>query len=82
MCDRVAIVRRGHLVALEDVASAPRAAEAERRDCAVDGTAPTLEGVAGVSGSSRSTADRLTCRLEGDVGPFLAAIARSPDHAT
>jgi hypothetical protein len=38
------------------------------------GRMPPLEGVSGVSGIV--TIDgRLTCQLEGDVGPFLKAIA-------
>ncbi|MGK2851686.1 MAG: ABC transporter ATP-binding protein [Candidatus Limnocylindrales bacterium] len=72
VCDRVAIVRHGRLVALEDVASLlsrrRRIVEAQ-----FDGDAPSLDGVAGVS-DVHSGDGRLTCRLEGDVGPFLAAL--------
>jgi hypothetical protein len=39
-----------------------------------DGEAPVLDGLAGVS-DVRIAGDRLTCRLEGDVAPFLGAIA-------
>ena len=72
VCDRVAIVRHGRLVALEDVASllARRRRNVELR---FDGEAPRLAGVAGVS-EVRVVEGRLTCRLEGDVGPFLAAL--------
>ena len=43
------------------------------------GSAPDLAGVAGVS--EFEVGDGwLTCRLEGDVGPFLAAIAGSVIH--
>jgi len=42
---------------------------------AADGDLPRLDGVAGVSGLTRTADGRLTCQLEGDVGPFLAAIA-------
>ena len=73
VCDRVAIVRQGRLVALEDVHTL-----LERRKRNVDirlaGPAPVLEGVSGVS-DVQQTGTLLTCRLEGDVGPFLAAIA-------
>jgi ABC-2 type transport system ATP-binding protein len=76
VCDRVAIVRRGRLVALEDVHSllARRKRNVELR---VEGEPPVLEGVVGVSDVRRAAAGRLSCRLEGDVGPFLAAIAES-----
>ncbi len=72
VCDRVAIVRHGRLVALEDVAAliARRKRNVELR---VVGEAPRLDGVAGVS-DVRLEGERVTCRLEGDVGPFLAAL--------
>jgi ABC-2 type transport system ATP-binding protein len=72
VCDRVAIIRRGRLVALEDVDAllARRKRNVEMR---IQGPAPALEGVPGVS--NLTVADGLvTCQLEGDVGPFLAAI--------
>jgi ABC-2 type transport system ATP-binding protein len=75
VCDRVAIIRRGRLVALEDVDALldRRKRNVEMR---VLGQAPALEGVAGVS--SLAVADgRITCQLEGDVGAFLAAIRDS-----
>jgi ABC-2 type transport system ATP-binding protein len=73
VCDRVAIVRAGRLVALEDVPSllARRTRIVELR---ADGPMPTLDGVAGVT-EIRIDGDRLTCRLGGDVAPFLAALA-------
>lgn len=76
VCSRVAIIREGVLVALEDVA----ALLARRRryvEIRLDGAAPALAGVAGVS----AVAERdglLTCQLEGDIKPFLAAIAGAP----
>ena len=76
VCDRVAIVRRGELVALQDVASLLEHRKRNVELRAADGDAPTLEGVAGVSGLGRTPDGRITCQLEGDVGPFLAAIAR------
>src|SRR3954447_11900424 len=75
VCDRVAIVRQGRLVALEDVG---RLLERRKRNVeirAADGDLPTLDGIAGVSSIVRTADGRLTCQLEGDVAPFLAAIA-------
>jgi len=74
VCDRVAIVRLGRLVALEDVVEllARRKRNVELR---VDGPVPVLAGVAGVT-DVRVTGDLVTCRLEGDVGPFLGALTR------
>ena len=40
----------------------------------VDGPPPRLDGVPGVS-SLEAKGGRLTCQLEGDMRPFLAAIA-------
>jgi len=79
ICDRVAIVRRGRLVALEDVTALldrrKRNVELRVRD---GGSLPSLEGVSGVSEVRVDPDGRLSCRLEGDVGPFLAAISTSP----
>ena len=76
VCDRVAIIRAGHLAALEEVGAllARRKRNVEMR---LAGPAPTLAGVAGVS-AIQQTDGRLTCALEGDVAPFLAAIAGAP----
>jgi len=76
VCDRVAIIREGILVAFEDVAGllARRKRNVEMR---LAGPPPQLIGVAGVSGVA-VTDGRLTCQLEGDVGPFLRAIAGAP----
>jgi ABC-2 type transport system ATP-binding protein len=78
ICDRVAIVRHGRLVALEDVAAllARRKRNVELR---FTGEPPLLDYVPGVS-EVHVTGDRLTCRLEGDVAPFLAAIAFAKIH--
>ena len=75
VCDRVAIVRRGRLVALEDVASLleRRKRNVELRVAGDD--VPSLEGVPGVSAVGRTADGRTTCQLEGDVSPFLAALA-------
>ena len=76
VCDRVAIIRRGRLVALEDVEAllTRRKRNVEMR---VVGPLPTLTGVAGVSAIESTDDGRLSCQLEGDVRPFLAAIRSS-----
>ena len=72
VCDRVAIIRAGRLVALEDVgallARRKRHVELRFRDAA-----PDLTAVPGVSGIAVHDG-LLTCQLEGDVAPFLAAL--------
>jgi ABC-2 type transport system ATP-binding protein len=75
VCDRVAIVRRGQLVALQDVASLLERRKRNVELRAADGDAPVLEGVPGVTAIGRTADGRITCQLEGDVGPFLAALA-------
>ncbi|MDP9483609.1 MAG: ABC transporter ATP-binding protein [Chloroflexota bacterium] len=76
VCDRVAIVRGGRLVAFEEIPAllARRKRNVEMR---LAGPPPQLEGVPGVS-EVRVSDGLLTCRLEGDVGPFLSAIAGAP----
>ena len=78
VCDRVAIIRLGRLVALEEVPAllARRKRNVELR---LGGPPPELVGVAGVS-DVQAGDDWLTCHLEGDVGPFLAAIAGRVIH--
>ncbi len=73
VCDRVAIVRQGRLVALQDVTSllAHRTRNVEMR---VSGPLPALEGVGGVSAVDARDG-LLRCKLEGDVGPFLRALS-------
>ena len=76
VCDRVAIVRRGQLVAVEEIAEL-----LERRKRKVSmrlaGTAPRLDGVPGVVDVAMVDG-RLTCDVEGDIRPFLAAIVDAP----
>ncbi len=76
VCDRVAIIRQGRLVALEEMAKllARRKRNVEMR---LEGSPPRLEGVTGVSGVVIADG-RVTCRVEGDVRPFLAAISGAP----
>ena len=73
VCDRVAIIRAGRLVALEDV-GALLARRKRRVELRVRGTPPDLSAVPGISGMAIHDS-LLTCQLEGDVGPFLAALA-------
>ncbi len=75
VCDRVAVVRAGRLVALEDVGTllARRRRQVEMR---IQGPPPDLTAVAGVS-EIRVDGATLWCALEGDPRPFLAAIAGS-----
>ena len=72
VCDRVAIIRHGALVAVEEIGGllARRKRLVTMR---VDGAVPRLDGVAGVS-TIKVAGAQLTCHLEGDVGPFLNAI--------
>jgi len=75
VCDRVAIIRAGELVALSNVAEllARRRRQVEMR---VEGEPPSLESVSGVS-NVQFRDGRITCQLEGDVGEFVAAISRA-----
>jgi ABC-2 type transport system ATP-binding protein len=75
VCDRVAIIRRGRLVALEDVRSLLGRAR-RQVTLRVDGAPPSLVDVPGVSRIEMHDGI-LTCRLEGDPRPFLSAIQRS-----
>ena len=76
VCDRVAIVRRGRLVALEaiDGLLARRRRTVEMR---LAGPPPDLAGVPGVA-DVEIVDGHLRCTLAGDVRPFLAAIAAAP----
>jgi ABC-2 type transport system ATP-binding protein len=76
VCNRVAIIRQGRLATLEDVGAllARRKRNVEMR---LAGPAPLLDGVTGVSGVMVKDG-LLTCQLEGDVQPFLQAIAAAP----
>lgn len=73
VCDRVAIVRNGELVALTDVTDLLRR---RRRHVEIRlvGAAPDLSGVPGVS-DIEIRDGLLTCQLEGDPSPLVAALA-------
>ena len=76
VCDRVAIVRRGRLVALEEIAGL-LAHRRRRVELRFRGSPPPLEGVPGVSDVTIRDG-YLTCQLEGDVGPFLRVVGPGP----
>ena len=76
VCDRVAIVRRGQLVAVEEIA-ALLARRMRKVDMRLAGTPPRLEDVPGVLNIMIADG-RLTCQVEGDIRPFLAAIVDAP----
>jgi ABC-2 type transport system ATP-binding protein len=76
VCDRVAIIRRGRLVATEEI-SGLLARHKRNVWMRLDGAPPRLDVVSGVSGVETSKG-HLTCRIEGDLRPFLAAIAGAP----
>jgi beta-exotoxin I transport system ATP-binding protein len=72
VCDRVAIVRSGRLVMVEEIAKL-RARRRRNVAMQVEGALPALEGVSGVSAVD-IRGPRVTCTVDGDIGPFLAAI--------
>ena len=72
VCDRVAIVRAGRLVALEDVGTLLQRRR-RRVEIILDGSPPDLSGVPGVTGLVAGDG-HLACALEGDPRPFLAAL--------
>jgi ABC-2 type transport system ATP-binding protein len=72
VCDRVAIVRHGRLVALTDVGEL-LARRRRRVELRFEMEPPALDGVPGVS-EVEVRDDRLTCQLEGDPGPLIAAL--------
>lgn len=73
LCNRVGIIRSGHLVATQSVASL---LEHRRRhvELRFSGAPPDIAAVAGV-GSVETAPGLLRCSLQGEVGPFLRAIA-------
>ncbi|MDQ3448952.1 MAG: ABC transporter ATP-binding protein [Chloroflexota bacterium] len=73
VCDRVAIIRAGRLVALSDVEDLLRRRR-RQVEMRVEGALPSLEGVPGIS-VVQLRDGHLSCQVEGDIGPFLSAIA-------
>jgi ABC-2 type transport system ATP-binding protein len=76
VCDRVAVVRSGRLVAVEDVGTL-LARRRRRVELRLTGPAPDLDAVPGVS-EIVIVGDTLTCALAGDPRPLLAVIATAP----
>jgi ABC-2 type transport system ATP-binding protein len=72
VCDRVAIVRKGELVALSDVGELLRH-HRRRVELRLDGEAPDLASVPGISDVERREGI-LTCQLEGDPMPLVTAL--------
>ena len=80
VCDRVAIVRSGRLVALESVSGlvARRRRQVEvRLNLPAPNLAAALAGMAGVS-ALEAREDRLTFGLDGDVAPLLRLLEGAP----
>jgi ABC-2 type transport system ATP-binding protein len=74
VCDRVAIVRKGELVALTDVTELLRRRR-RRVEVRFEGEAPELGSVPGVTDVEVSDG-LLTCSLEGDPGALIGALAK------
>jgi ABC-2 type transport system ATP-binding protein len=73
VCDRVAIIRAGRLMAVHRVDEL-LARRRRRIDLRWRGTAPDLSGVPGLS-DLLVKGDRITGTLDGDVAPFVRAVA-------
>ena len=73
ICDRVAIIKDGRLVAVEEIARL-RARRRRNVTVQVEGAPPALAGVPGVA-DLQTRDGRVTCTVDGDIGPFLAALA-------
>jgi ABC-2 type transport system ATP-binding protein len=72
VCDRVAIIRQGRLVAAASVDEL-RGRRRRHVEIRVDGPLPVLDGVPGVS-VTQVRAGQVLAELEGDVGPLLGAL--------
>jgi ABC-2 type transport system ATP-binding protein len=73
VCDRVAIIRAGHLMAVHDVADL-LARRRRRVTLRWRGAAPDLAAVPGLD-EIQAHGDRITATLSGEVAPFVRAIA-------
>jgi ABC-2 type transport system ATP-binding protein len=73
VCDRVAILRAGHLVEVGTLAQM-RHLSALQVEADLDGTVPDLSKVPGVS-AVEVTGDRIRCQVTGSVEPLLAVLA-------
>lgn len=73
VCDRVAIIKRGRLAAVEEVA-ALRARRRRKVTVLFEGAAPPFERIPGVTDIDMRDG-RMTCALDGPIEPFIRAIA-------
>jgi ABC-2 type transport system ATP-binding protein len=72
VCDRVAILRAGHLVEVGTLAEM-RHLSALQVEAELDGTIPDLAAIPGVSGVSVE-GNRVRCQVTGSIEPLLAAL--------
>ena len=75
VCDRIAILRAGHLVEVGTLAEM-RHLSALHVEADLDGTVPDLSGVPGVS-AVQVEGSRVRCQVTGSVEPLLAVLARA-----
>jgi ABC-2 type transport system ATP-binding protein len=75
LCDRVAILRAGHLVEVGTL-DEMRHLSALQVEADFDGTVPDLSGVAGVTGVVVD-GKRVRCQVTGSVEPLLTVLARA-----
>lgn len=73
VCDRIAILREGHLVEIGTLEEM-RHLSALSIDAEVDGAVPDLSAIPGVS-AVEVDGDRVHCRVTGSVEPLLAVLA-------
>lgn len=73
LCDRVAILRAGHLIELGTLAQM-RHLSAVTVEATFDGTPPDVSHVKGVSGA-KVTGHQLACQVHGPIDPLLTALA-------
>lgn len=72
VCGRVAMLRGGHLIEVGELATMRRLAST-RVQAELAGTVPSLDAVAGVSDVAVD-GNRLTCTVQGSVGPLLESL--------
>ncbi len=75
LCDRIAILRAGHLVEVGTLAEM-RHLSALSVEAELDGTVPDLSGVPGVS-ACEVDGTRIRCQVTGSIEPLLDVLARA-----
>jgi ABC-2 type transport system ATP-binding protein len=78
LCDRIAILRAGHLVEVGTMAQM-RHLSALQVEAELDGTPPDVSNVPGVSGV-HVDGNRLRCQVTGSVEPLLVVLTRAGVH--